>query len=62
MSDIRHACSKVAFCMVCTDVDECSNGTNDCDHTCTNTIGGYTCSCHQGYLLYNDSATCNGEE
>ena len=42
-------------------VDECSKP-HDCGHNCTNTFGGYTCSCRQGFMLHNDNATCNGEE
>jgi hypothetical protein len=38
----------------CTDVDECTAGTDDCadaaDHgTCTNTDGSYACGCEAGY-------------
>jgi len=35
-----------------TDVDECTDGTDDCDPnnaTCTNTAGSFTCACNQGY-------------
>ncbi|XP_078703823.1 uncharacterized protein LOC144928916 isoform X2 [Branchiostoma floridae x Branchiostoma belcheri] len=35
----------------CTDIDECSNNDGGCDHTCENTPGSYTCSCHPGYQL-----------
>ena len=35
----------------CTDIDECTEDTHDCDDdaTCTNTGGSYTCSCPDGY-------------
>ena len=33
------------------DVDECSDGTDDCDGNaeCENTDGSHTCSCSTGY-------------
>ena len=43
------------------DIDECSDGTDDCTQTCTNTIGSFTCGCYSGYLLDTDGFSCNGE-
>ncbi|KAK3102630.1 hypothetical protein FSP39_012769 [Pinctada imbricata] len=41
----------------CIDVDECLQ--NVCDHTCTNTLGSYTCSCNIGYQLqYDECVAC----
>ena len=40
------------------DVDECAEGLSDCSQMCTNTEGGYGCSCHPGYTLNSDSSTC----
>ena len=36
----------------CGDIDECTVGSDDCDAqaTCTNTEGGYTCECSDGYV------------
>ncbi|WP_194863092.1 EGF domain-containing protein [Myxococcus sp. AB036A] len=36
---------------VCTDVNECTNGTSQCsvNATCTNTPGSYNCTCKPGY-------------
>lgn len=31
----------------CRDIDECLDG--PCQHVCSNTVGGYRCSCHKGY-------------
>ena len=39
------------------DIDECSEETSGCSQLCTNTIGSYTCTCHNGYQLKNDH-TC----
>ena len=42
------------------DIDECSEGIDNCNQTCTNTEGSFTCGCDDGYLLYSDETTCNG--
>lgn len=36
----------------CADIDECTEGTDDCDSdaSCTNTSGAYTCACNEGFL------------
>lgn len=44
-----------------TDIDECTKGTDNCTQTCTNTLGSYTCSCGDGYILNTDSITCDGK-
>ena len=41
------------------DINECDEGTSDCEHECTNTEGSYRCSCVRGYTLNVDNATCN---
>eukprot|EP00049_Salpingoeca_infusionum_P013243 m.247154 g.247154 ORF g.247154 m.247154 type:complete len:1247 (-) comp15390_c0_seq2:449-4189(-) len=41
------------------DVDECSTNNGGCDQTCTNTDGGFVCSCDAGYTLASDGSTCN---
>ena len=48
--------------MLRADVHECNIDTDGCDEACTNTIGGYTCSCPSaGYELASDSHTCVGK-
>ena len=45
------------------DVDECEDGTNDCDPdfgTCENTVGSYTCHCEPGFT--EDRKRCSGKE
>ena len=44
------------------DIDECSDETDDCDHTCTNTVGSFICGCNSGYELDSDGLTCNGTQ
>uniref|UniRef100_A0A7N9AK29 Thrombomodulin n=1 Tax=Mastacembelus armatus TaxID=205130 RepID=A0A7N9AK29_9TELE len=36
-------------CRQCVDEDECISA--PCEHTCTNTPGGYKCSCYSGYKV-----------
>ena len=44
---------------VCTpDIDECALDIDGCDQTCTNTDGGFVCSCGPGSLLDTDGKTC----
>ena len=45
--------------MVCTDIDECSLGTDNCSENadCENFPGSFTCECHAGYE--GDGVTCN---
>ena len=42
------------------DIDECSAGTDDCEHTCFNTNGSYVCDCNVGYVLDTDGSDCIG--
>ena len=44
----------------CTDVDECATDADDCisNVVCTNTVGGFTCSCPAGY--YGDATATAG--
>ena len=46
--------------MACIDLDECAEGVSGCAQNCTDTDGGYNCSCYDGYLLENDDHSCNG--
>ena len=44
-----------------TDIDECTDGSHDCDANagCTNTPGSFTCACNTGYS--GDGVTCAGK-
>ena len=44
------------------DIDECEEGTDGCDHNCTNTDGSYYCTCMDGYELESDNHTCTGND
>ena len=43
------------------DIDECSNGSHDCDvnANCTNTNGSHSCTCKEGYTGKGES--CQGK-
>ena len=43
---------------VCSDVNECEDGSTVCQGNCTNTIGSFTCSCRDGYVNFNET-TCS---
>lgn len=45
---------------VAADIDECAEGTDLCDHDCSNTNGSYTCSCQTGYIIDEDGYDCDG--
>ena len=41
------------------DIDECAEGTDECDGNCYNLIGSYSCNCTgPGYRLHSDGVTC----
>ena len=42
------------------DINECSEESHNCDQTCSNTVGSFTCSCRSGYTLDSDGRRCNG--
>ena len=48
----------VLFYVYTSDIDECTE--NPCEQSCTNTIGSFTCSCNNGYVLDEDGRSCNG--
>ena len=48
--------------IIYSDIDECIEGTDACDHNCTNTDGSYYCTCMDGYELELDNHTCTGDD
>ena len=46
----------------CTDIDECTLGTHNCDNeaSCNNTVGSFECSCNDDYI--GDGITCSIED
>ena len=54
--------SHIFFLVIVTvDINECA-GENNCSENsnCTNTLGSYQCSCHDGYLDEGNGYTCTG--
>ena len=44
------------------DINECVEGTDECDEHCYNTIGSYYCNCTgPDYQLHSDGNTCESE-
>ena len=42
-------------------MEKCVENNGGCDHTCTDTQSGTSCSCHNGYLLLSDGKSCEGK-
>ena len=71
LANILEACfdAPLSFCycvtsytsLILLDIDECSNGSHDCDinANCTNTNGSYSCTCKEGYTGKGES--CQGK-
>ena len=53
--------SPMYFNFLIADINECENGTDLCEHDCTNTEGSYNCSCLTGYILATDGRNCTGK-
>lgn len=45
---------------IITEINECAATSSPCEHTCTNTVGSFQCSCNDGYLLDDDGRSCDG--
>ena len=56
---IIYVCNIILFTLQ--DINECLDNNGGCWHTCTNSIGSYTCSCNDGYFLDDvDMMSCVG--
>ena len=44
--------------LILIDIDECNEGTSNCNQICNNTDGSYTCSCLAGYQFEYDIYYC----
>ncbi|XP_064613167.1 fibrillin-2-like [Liolophura sinensis] len=42
----------------CDDIDECGTSTHDCEQHCVNSLGGFRCTCDEGYALSTDNRSC----
>ena len=40
------------------DINECNLNTDNCEQTCSNTLGGFNCGCNDGYQLDSNRRTC----
>eukprot|EP00058_Branchiostoma_floridae_P020618 XP_002606108.1 hypothetical protein BRAFLDRAFT_88018 [Branchiostoma floridae] len=52
--DSRCSFSYNYFCQTKPDIDECASSNGGCEHICTNSAGGYQCSCAEGYAVNPD--------
>ena len=42
------------------DIKECSSNSHNCQQTCIELEGGFSCGCFDGFELENDSVSCKG--
>ena len=49
------------FIIVHADIDECEKGLAGCSYNCNNTMGGFFCTCMNGFTLQTDNRTCAGD-
>lgn len=52
---------RIAVLSPLSDMDEC-DGNHRCQHGCQNLVGGYRCSCPQGYLQHYQWNQCVGKQ
>lgn len=43
------------------DINECQDGSHNCDDECANSEGSFSCRCGAGYRLLDDDHSCEGE-
>ena len=43
------------------DVNECTDNNGDCEHSCVNNEGSYSCSCQSGFSLNSNGRNCSGK-
>ncbi|XP_064234964.1 growth arrest-specific protein 6-like [Aotus nancymaae] len=43
----------------CPDLDECENGETCCAQLCISYLGGYECSCQEGFQISSDGCGCD---
>ena len=51
----------ITLCFSCADINECAANNGNCQHTCRNTGGSFSCSCRSGYRLGSNGRSCTGE-
>jgi hypothetical protein len=52
---------KYLYYLLYIDINECTEGIHQCQQTCQNMIGSYTCGCSDGFMLGNDRRSCSGK-
>ena len=49
-----------AMTLLFSDINECLNEENPCDHQCNNMAGSFKCLCREGFKLSDDQHSCEG--
>ena len=61
VSIITTTAASFIMIVICTDINECTEGISGCSDGCENTPGYFKCSCPSGFTLsYQDNKTCIG--
>ena len=61
MMGIVCVCACVYIMLLQTDINECEESKELCEHNCINTNGSYYCSCNLGYVLEDNNSSCDGK-
>ena len=64
LGKLTNKCKQSAFYILVliffpVDIDECLEANRRCEHSCTNSIGSFQCSCQSGYQLDSNNSTCS---
>ena len=51
VSTVAYKILKLKSYIYIVDINECNQGNGGCEHTCTDTVGSFSCSCNTGYQL-----------
>ena len=49
-----------SYNIILLDINECDEGSHNCEHNCTNTVGSFECFCNSGYRLDGNRRNCSG--
>ena len=61
MSSHMHSYHSYSHWLQSTDIDECTENSDGCEHQCTDTDGSFECSCRDGFRLGSDGRSCDGK-
>ena len=54
-------CVVILYYSIHADINECTEGVDECEHMCMNTNGSYNCSCFENYILADNGKSCTSK-